>query len=123
MNNNYSYRLSKCKLLYNVCSNDYWVCIAVGIGTADSGGLTNGLTACESNLVISFSVIILAYINLLVNSFEQPNVSTDLNVNERIDFFSSIYVTACIKGHTITLVWSWKKLICRMKVDLLYHSM
>lgn len=64
--------------------------------------------------VMRRSTIVLAYLSLLASSRVHPYFSIPLSLNIWKSLFSSMYVTACISGHRIIFVWSWKKLICRV---------
>lgn len=61
--------------------------------------------------VMRRSTIVLAYLSLLASSRVHPYFSIPLSLNIWKSLFSSMYVTACISGHRIIFVWSWKKLI------------
>ena len=65
----------------------------------------------ELSFFTNFSVVVLASFNLLANLSEHPYISIPSKRYVRRHLVSSIYVTACINGHNITLVWSLKKLI------------
>lgn len=65
--------------------------------------------------VMRRSTIVLAYLSLLASSRVHPYFSIPLSLNIWKSLFSSMYVTACISGHRIIFVWSWKKLIWKKK--------
>lgn len=68
--------------------------------------------------VMRRSTIVLAYLSLLASSRVHPYFSIPLSLNIWKSLFSSMYVTACISGHRIIFVWSWKKLIWKKKQHL-----
>lgn len=66
---------------------------------------------------ISLSTIVLAYWSRPAKSRGQPFLSSNGKRYVRAPRLSSIYVTAPINGQSITLVWSWKKLICTISLQ------
>lgn len=66
--------------------------------------------------VMRRSTIVLAYLSLLASSRVHPYFSIPLSLKIWKSLFSSMYVTACISGHRIIFVWSWKKLIWKKKI-------
>lgn len=68
--------------------------------------------------VMRRSTIVLAYRSLLASSRVHPYFSIPLSLKIWKSLFSSMYVTACISGHRIIFVWSWKKLIWKKKKNI-----